>query len=157
MVTGQRVFDLLFPLAEGGAVAVPGGFGTGKTVIEHGLARHADADVVVFVGCGERGNEIAEVVQEFPRLIDPKNGRPVMERTVLVVNTSNMPVVAREAAEQRIPVADHYAHLLVHGVLHAQGFDHMDDDEAELMEDLERQILARLGFDDPYEQGHRLT
>ena len=98
VVTGQRVLDLLFPLAEGGAVAVPGGFGTGKTVIEHGLARHASADVVVFVGCGERGNEIAEVVQEFPKLVDPRTGRPVMERTVLVVNTSNMPVVAREAS-----------------------------------------------------------
>jgi V/A-type H+-transporting ATPase subunit A len=98
MVTGQRVLDLLFPLAEGGAVAVPGGFGTGKTVIEHGLARHAAADIVVFVGCGERGNEIAEVVQDFPCLVDPRTGRPVMERTVLVVNTSNMPVVAREAS-----------------------------------------------------------
>jgi len=109
VVTGQRVFDLLFPLAEGGAVAVPGGFGTGKTVIEHGLARHADADVVVFVGCGERGNEIAEVVQEFPRLIDPKNGRPVMERTVLVVNTSNMPVVAREASVYLgVTIAEYY-------------------------------------------------
>lgn len=109
VVTGQRVFDLLFPLAEGGAVAVPGGFGTGKTVIEHGLARHADADVVVFVGCGERGNEIAEVVQEFPRLLDPRNGRPVMERTVLVVNTSNMPVVAREASVYLgVTIAEYY-------------------------------------------------
>ncbi len=98
LITGQRVLDLLFPLAEGGTVAVPGGFGTGKTVIEHSLARHATADVVVFIGCGERGNEIAEVVQEFPRLVDPRTGRPVMERTVLVVNTSNMPVVAREAS-----------------------------------------------------------
>jgi V/A-type H+-transporting ATPase subunit A len=98
LVTGQRVFDLLFPLAEGGTIAVPGGFGTGKTIIEHSLAKFADADIVVFVGCGERGNEMAEVVQEFPRLVDPRTGRPVMERTVLVVNTSNMPVVAREAS-----------------------------------------------------------
>lgn len=80
MVTGQRVFDLLFPLAEGSAIAVPGGFGTGKTVIEHGLARHAAADIVVFVGCGERGNEIAEVVQDFPRLVNPRTGRPVIAR-----------------------------------------------------------------------------
>lgn len=109
LVTGQRVFDLLFPLAEGSAVAVPGGFGTGKTVIEHSLARHAAADVVVFVGCGERGNEIAEVVQEFPRLIDPRTGRPVMERTVLVVNTSNMPVVAREASVYLgVSIAEYY-------------------------------------------------
>ncbi len=109
LVTGQRVFDLLFPLAEGGAVAVPGGFGTGKTVIEHGLARHAAADVVVFVGCGERGNEIAEVVQEFSRLVDPRTGRPVMERTVLVVNTSNMPVVAREASVYLgVSIAEYY-------------------------------------------------
>ncbi|MBK9034732.1 MAG: V-type ATP synthase subunit A [Myxococcales bacterium] len=109
LVTGQRVFDLLFPLAEGGAIAVPGGFGTGKTVIEHGLARHADADVIVFIGCGERGNEIAEVVQEFPRLVDPRTGRPVMERTVLVVNTSNMPVVAREASVYLgVSIAEYY-------------------------------------------------
>ncbi len=109
MVTGQRVLDLLFPLAEGGALAVPGGFGTGKTVIEHGLARHAAADIVVFVGCGERGNEIAEVVQDFPRLVDPRTGRPVMERTVLVVNTSNMPVVAREASVYLgVSIAEYY-------------------------------------------------
>jgi V/A-type H+-transporting ATPase subunit A len=109
LVTGQRVLDLLFPLAEGGAVAVPGGFGTGKTVIEHGLARHASADIVVFIGCGERGNEIAEVVQEFPKLVDPRTGRPVMERTVLVVNTSNMPVVAREASVYLgVSIAEYY-------------------------------------------------
>ncbi|MCB9558893.1 MAG: V-type ATP synthase subunit A [Kofleriaceae bacterium] len=109
LVTGQRVFDLLFPLAEGGTIAVPGGFGTGKTVIEHGLARHAAADVVVFVGCGERGNEMAEVVQEFPRLVDPRSGRPVMERTVLIVNTSNMPVVAREASVYLgVSIAEYY-------------------------------------------------
>ncbi len=98
LVTGQRVFDLLFPIAEGGTVAVPGGFGTGKTIVEHSLAKYADADVVVFVGCGERGNEIAEVISEFRALVDPRTNRPMMERTVLVVNTSNMPVVAREAS-----------------------------------------------------------
>jgi len=98
LVTGQRVLDLLFPVAEGGTVAVPGGFGTGKTIIEQSLARHAEADVVVYVGCGERGNEMAEVLHEFPRLADPRTGRSVMDRTVLVVNTSNMPVAAREAS-----------------------------------------------------------
>jgi V/A-type H+-transporting ATPase subunit A len=97
-VTNQRVFDFLFPVAEGGAVAVPGGFGTGKTVIEQSLARHAEADVVVYIGCGERGNEMAEVLEEFPELEDPRSGRPLMDRTVLVVNTSNMPVAAREAS-----------------------------------------------------------
>ena len=98
LVTGQRVFDLLFPIAEGGTVAVPGGFGTGKTIVEHSLAKYADADIVVFVGCGERGNEIAEVISDFRALVDPRTQRPMMERTVLVVNTSNMPVVAREAS-----------------------------------------------------------
>jgi V/A-type H+-transporting ATPase subunit A len=98
LVTGQRVLDFLFPVAEGGTVSMPGGFGTGKTVLEQGLARFASADVVVFVGCGERGNEMAELLQEFPNLSDPRTGRPLSERTVLVVNTSNMPVVAREAS-----------------------------------------------------------
>ena len=108
-VTGQRVFDFLFPVAEGGSVAVPGGFGTGKTVIEQSLAKYADADVVVYVGCGERGNEMAEVLEEFPRLVDPRTGRSIMDRTVLVVNTSNMPVAAREASVYLgITIAEYY-------------------------------------------------
>ena len=108
-ITGQRVFDFLFPVAEGGSVAVPGGFGTGKSVIEQSLAKFAAADVVVFVGCGERGNEMAEVLDEFPALVDPRTGRSVMERTVLVVNTSNMPVVAREASVYLgLTIAEHY-------------------------------------------------
>jgi V/A-type H+-transporting ATPase subunit A len=98
LITGQRVFDLLFPVGEGGSAAVPGGFGTGKTLIEHGLARFAEADVVVFVGCGERGNEMTEVLTQFPRLVDPRTGRRVMDRAVLIVNTSNMPVAARETS-----------------------------------------------------------
>jgi V/A-type H+-transporting ATPase subunit A len=97
-LTGQRVFDFLFPVAEGGTVAVPGGFGTGKTVIEQTLARYAESDVVVYVGCGERGNEMAEVLEEFPALEDPRTGGSIMNRTVLIVNTSNMPVAAREAS-----------------------------------------------------------
>jgi V/A-type H+-transporting ATPase subunit A len=96
--TGQRVFDLLFTVAEGGAVALPGGFGTGKTVVEQSLAKYAQTDVVVYVGCGERGNEMAEVLHDFPKLRDPRTGRSLMERTVLVVNTSNMPVAARESS-----------------------------------------------------------
>lgn len=98
LLTGQRVLDVLFPVAVGGAAVIPGGFGTGKTVTEQALAKHAAADVVVYVGCGERGNEITEVLQEFPELVDPRTGAPLMQRTVLVANTSNMPVAAREAS-----------------------------------------------------------
>jgi V/A-type H+-transporting ATPase subunit A len=97
-VTGQRVFDLFFPVLEGGSAAVPGGFGTGKTIIEQSLAKYAEADIVVYVGCGERGNEMTDVLTEFPALVDPRTGRPVMDRAVLIVNTSNMPVAAREAS-----------------------------------------------------------
>lgn len=108
-VTGQRVFDLLFPVAEGGSCAVPGGFGTGKTIIEQSLAKFADADVIVYVGCGERGNEMTDVLTEFPALIDPRTGRPVMDRAVLIVNTSNMPVAAREASIYLgVTIAEYY-------------------------------------------------
>jgi V/A-type H+-transporting ATPase subunit A len=98
LLTGQRVLDVFFPVAEGGTAIVPGGFGTGKTVLQQSLAKFAAADVIVYVGCGERGNEMAEVLDEFPRLEDPRTGRPLMSRTVMVVNTSNMPVAAREAS-----------------------------------------------------------
>ncbi len=97
-ITGQRVFDLFFPVAEGGNAAVPGGFGTGKTIIEQSLAKHAEADIIVYVGCGERGNEMTDVLTEFPALVDPRTGHALMERAVLVANTSNMPVAAREAS-----------------------------------------------------------
>ncbi len=108
-ITGQRVFDFLFPVAEGGSVAVPGGFGTGKTVIEQSLAKYALADIVVYVGCGERGNEMADVLEEFPTLEDPRTGRSLMDRTVLVVNTSNMPVAAREASVYLgLTIAEYY-------------------------------------------------
>jgi V/A-type H+-transporting ATPase subunit A len=109
LLTGQRVLDFLFPVAEGGSVAVPGGFGTGKTVIEQSLAKYAEADVVVYVGCGERGNEMADMLTEFARLEDPRTGRPVLDRTALVVNTSNMPVVAREASVfLGVTIAEYY-------------------------------------------------
>ncbi len=98
LVTGQRVIDTLFPIAKGGTAAVPGPFGAGKTVIQHQLAKYADSDIVVYVGCGERGNEMTEILTEFPELKDPRSGRPLMERTVLIANTSNMPVAAREAS-----------------------------------------------------------
>jgi V/A-type H+/Na+-transporting ATPase subunit A len=98
LVTGQRVFDVLFPLAKGGTAAIPGPFGAGKTVSQQQLAKWCDADIIVYVGCGERGNEMTEVLTEFPELQDPKTGRPLMNRTVLIANTSNMPVAAREAS-----------------------------------------------------------
>jgi len=98
LFTGQRILDLFFPLARGGTAAIPGGFGTGKTVIQHQLAKWCDADIIVYVGCGERGNEMTQVLQEFPELVDPRTGRPLMERTVLIANTSNMPVTARESS-----------------------------------------------------------
>lgn len=98
LVTGQRVIDMFFPVAQGGTATVPGPFGAGKTVIQHQLAKWSDAEVIVYVGCGERGNEMTDVLQEFPELVDPASGRPLMERTVLIANTSNMPVAAREAS-----------------------------------------------------------
>ena len=98
LVTGQRILDFLFPIAKGGVAAIPGGFGTGKTVLQHSLAKWCDADIIVYIGCGERGNEMTQVLEEFPHLVDPKSGRPLMERTVLVANTSNMPVAARESS-----------------------------------------------------------
>lgn len=98
MITGQRVIDTLFPVARGGCAAVPGPFGSGKTVVQHQLAKWADADIIVYVGCGERGNEMTDVLNEFPELIDPKTGQPLMKRTVLIANTSDMPVAAREAS-----------------------------------------------------------
>lgn len=98
MVTGQRVIDTLFPIAKGGVAAVPGPFGSGKTVVQHQLAKWADADIIVYVGCGERGNEMTDVLREFPELNDPKTGKPLMKRTVLIANTSDMPVAAREAS-----------------------------------------------------------
>ncbi len=98
LITGQRVIDALFPIAKGGVAAVPGPFGSGKTVIQHQLAKWAEADIVVYIGCGERGNEMTDVLNEFPELKDPKTGRSLMERTVLIANTSDMPVAAREAS-----------------------------------------------------------
>ncbi|NHA15423.1 V-type ATP synthase subunit A [Thioalkalivibrio sp. XN279] len=109
MVTGQRILDTLFPVARGGRAALPGGFGTGKTVLQESLAKWCDADIIIYVGCGERGNEMAEVLDEFPELEDPRTGRPLMERTVIIANTSNMPVAAREASiYTAITVAEYF-------------------------------------------------
>jgi len=98
LVTGQRVIDFFFPVTKGGTAVIPGGFGTGKTVTQHQLAKWSDADVIIYIGCGERGNEMTQVLEEFPQLEDPRTGRPLMERTILIANTSNMPVTAREAS-----------------------------------------------------------
>ena len=109
LITGTRIIDTFFPVAKGGAAIIPGGFGTGETVTEHSLARWADADIVVYVGCGERGNEMTEVLREFPTLQDPRTGAPLMNRTVLIANTSNMPVAAREASIYTgITIAEYY-------------------------------------------------
>ena len=120
LITGQRVLDTFFPLAKGGAAAIPGGFGAGKTVTQHSIAKWSDAHVVVYIGCGERGNEMTEVLQEFPELVDPTSGRPLMERTVLIANTSNMPVAAREASIYTgITIAEYYRDMGYHVALMA--------------------------------------
>ncbi len=98
LITGQRILDTLFPIAKGGTAAIPGGFGTGKTMTQHQIAKWSDADIIIYIGCGERGNEMTQVLEDFSKLIDPKSGNPLMDRTVLIANTSNMPVAAREAS-----------------------------------------------------------
>ncbi|MGO4936758.1 V-type ATP synthase subunit A [Fundicoccus sp. Sow4_H7] len=109
LITGQRVIDTFFPVSKGGAAAIPGPFGAGKTVIQHQIAKYSDVDIVVYIGCGERGNEMTEVLDEFPKLIDPNTGESLMERTILIANTSNMPVAAREASIYTgITIAEYY-------------------------------------------------
>ncbi|MDP2844744.1 MAG: V-type ATP synthase subunit A, partial [Candidatus Methanoperedens sp.] len=109
LITGQRILDGLFPIAKGGTAAIPGPFGSGKTVTQQQLAKWSDTEIVVYIGCGERGNEMADVLYEFPEIKDPKTGRPLMERTVLIANTSNMPVAAREASVYTgITIAEYY-------------------------------------------------
>ena len=98
LVTGQRIIDTMFPIAKGGTAAIPGGFGTGKTMTQHQIAKWSDADIIIYIGCGERGNEMTQVLEEFSELTDPKSGNPLMDRTTLIANTSNMPVAAREAS-----------------------------------------------------------
>ena len=145
LITGQRVIDVLFPVAKGGAACIPGGFGTGKTVTLHQLAKWSDTDVVVYIGCGERGNEMAEVLTEFPELLDPRSGRPLMERTVLIANTSNMPVSAREASVYiGITIAEYYRDM---------GYDVslMADSTSRWAEAI-REISGRLG-EMPVERG----
>lgn len=115
LITGQRVIDTLFPIAKGGTAAIPGGFGTGKTMTQHQLAKWCDADIIIYVGCGERGNEMSQVLEEFSELVDPKSQRPMTDRTVLIANTSNMPVAAREASIYTgITLAEYYRDMGYH-------------------------------------------
>ena len=115
LVTGQRILDTLFPIAKGGTAAIPGGFGTGKTMTQHSIAKWSDADIIVYIGCGERGNEMTEVLEDFSKLIDPKSGNPLMDRTVLIANTSNMPVAAREASIYTgLTLAEYYRDMGYH-------------------------------------------
>ncbi|MBL8931653.1 MAG: V-type ATP synthase subunit A [Kineosporiaceae bacterium] len=146
LVTGQRVLDVLFPVARGGAAIIPGGFGTGKTVTETSLAKYAEADVVVYVGCGERGNELTEVLQEFPELVDPRTGAPLMQRTVLVANTSNMPVAAREASVYTgITIAEYYRDQGYHVALMADSTSRWGEALREVSSRLE-EIPAEDGY-----------
>ena len=145
LVTGQRIMDTLFPVARGGRAALPGGFGTGKTILQESLAKWCDADVIVYVGCGERGNEMAEVLNEFPTLEDPQSGKPLLDRTVIIANTSNMPVAAREASIYTgITVAEYFRDQGLHVAL-------MADSTTRWAEAL-REISGRLG-ELPGEQG----
>ena len=115
LITGQRIVDVLFPLAKGGTAAIPGGFGTGKTMTQHQLAKWSDADIIIYIGCGERGNEMTEVLEDFTGLIDPKSGQPLMNRTLLIANTSNMPVAAREASIYTgVTLAEYYRDMGYH-------------------------------------------
>ncbi|PWL47708.1 MAG: V-type ATP synthase subunit A [Clostridiales bacterium] len=115
LITGQRIIDTLFPIAKGGTAAIPGGFGTGKTMTQHQLAKWCDADIIVYIGCGERGNEMTQVLEEFSELVDPKTGRAMTDRTVLIANTSNMPVAAREASIYTgITLAEYYRDMGYH-------------------------------------------
>jgi len=146
LLTGQRVIDTLFPVAKGGCVAVPGGFGTGKTVVQHQLAKWSDAQVVIFVGCGERGNEMTDVLLNFPKLIDPRTSRPLSERTIFIANTSNMPVAAREASIYTgITLAEYYRDMGYHVALMADSTSRWAEALRELSGRLEEMPLEE-GF-----------
>ena len=120
LITGQRVIDTMFPLAKGGAAAIPGGFGTGKTMTQHQIAKWCDADIIIYVGCGERGNEMTQALQEFSELVDPRTGKSLMDRTVLIANTSNMPVASREASIYTgITLAEYYRDMGYHAAMMA--------------------------------------
>ncbi len=146
LITGLRIIDTLFPIARGGTAAMPGGFGTGKTMTQHSLAKWADADVIVYVGCGERGNEMTQVLMDFPSLIDPRTGRPLMERTILVANTSNMPVAAREVSIYTgITLAEYYRDMGYHVAVMADSTSRWAEALRELGARLE-ELPAEEGF-----------
>lgn len=146
LIIGQRVIDTFFPVAKGGAAAIPGGFGTGKTVTLHKVAMYSDSQIVIYIGCGERGNEIAEMLKEFPELLDPKSGRPIMERSIIIANTSNMPVSAREASiYMGITMAEYYRDM---------GYDvTLIADSTSRWAEALREISGRLG-EMPVERGY---
>lgn len=138
LITGQRIIDLLFPLARGGVAIFPGGFGTGKTILEQSIAKFADVDIVVYVGCGERGNEMADMLEEFVALLDPWTGRKLTERTILVVNTSNMPVAAREASiYTAVTMAEYYRDMGYHVLLLADSLSRWAEALREISSSLE--------------------
>ena len=145
LITGQRIIDFFFPIARGGTAAIPGGFGTGKTMIQHALAKWCNADIIVYIGCGERGNEMTEVLTDFPKLIDERNGRPLIERTVMIANTSNMPVPAREVSIYTgVTIAEYYRDM-------GYSVAVMADSTSRWAEAL-RELASRLG-DMPAEEG----
>lgn len=145
LITGQRIIDTFFPIARGGTAAIPGGFGTGKTMTQHALAKWCDAEIIVYIGCGERGNEMTEVLNDFPQLVDPRSGRPLMERTVMIANTSNMPVAAREVSIYTgVTIAEYYRDMGYNVAI-------MADSTSRWAEAL-RELSSRLG-DMPAEEG----
>lgn len=149
LITGQRIVDTMFPIAKGGTAAIPGGFGTGKTMTQHQIAKWSDADIIIYIGCGERGNEMTQVLEEFGELTDPRTGNPLMDRTTLIANTSNMPVAAREASIYTgLTLAEYYRDM---------GYDVaiMADSTSRWAEAL-RELSGRLE-EMPAEEGFRLT
>lgn len=146
LITGQRILDTLFPLAKGGTAAIPGGFGTGKTMTQHQIAKWSDADIIIYIGCGERGNEMTQVLEEFSQLIDPKSGNPLMDRTTLIANTSNMPVAAREASlYSGLTLAEYYRDMGYHVAIMADSTSRWAEALRELSGRLE-EMPAEEGF-----------
>ena len=145
LITGQRILDTLFPIAKGGTAAIPGGFGTGKTMTQHQIAKWSDADIIIYIGCGERGNEMTQVLEEFSELIDPKSGNPLMDRTTLIANTSNMPVAAREASlYSGLTLAEYYRDMGYHVAIMADSTSRW----AEALRELSGRLVER-----PAEEG----
>ena len=146
LLTGQRIFDTLLPIAKGGTAAIPGGFGTGKTMSQHQIAKWSDADIIIYIGCGERGNEMTQVLEDFSKLLDPKTGNPLMERTVLIANTSNMPVAAREASIYTgVTLAEYYRDMGYHVAIMADSTSRWAEALRELSGRLE-EMPAEEGF-----------